>query len=224
MTLPVLFGDEHVVVIDKPSGLSVHRGMDQSRDHVVSRARAQLGRWVWPVHRLDRATSGCLLLALDEDAARSTSLAFAEHRVEKVYLAIVRDSPPETFDVDYALPRSEDDETRVPAQTSFRTLSVSPSGRYALVEARPRTGRLHQIRRHLRHVHHPILVDTSWGDNKLNKVVRALGLARMALHASELAFPHPRTGDRVHAQAALPADLREALAKLEVPPPEGPPP
>lgn len=220
MSLAVLSRDPRFVVLDKPSGLSVHRGLDDSRDNVVVRANAQLGAWVWPVHRLDRATSGCLLLALDREAASVLSVAFAEHRVRKTYLAIVRGTPPATFEVDHPLPRSEDDPERVPAHTAFRTVASSPSGRYALVEARPTSGRLHQIRRHLRHVRHPILCDTTWGDNKLNKVVRALGLARMALHAVELDFPHPGTGEPIRAWAPLPNDLRAALAALEVPLPD----
>jgi tRNA pseudouridine65 synthase len=216
VTLTLLRSDPRFVVIDKPSGLSVHRGLDDSRDNVVTRAHAQLGAWVWPVHRLDRATSGCLLLALDEDAARTLSVAFAEHRVEKVYLALVRGSPPPSFEVDHPLPRSEGDEVRVPAQTAFRTLGGSENGRYALVEARPATGRLHQIRRHLRHVRHPILGDTTWGDNKLNKVVRAAGLMRMALHASRLAFSHPSGGADVVTEAPLPVDFAAALGALGI--------
>lgn len=214
--LPILIEDPSFVIVDKPSGLSVHKGWDRDPDNAMKRVKQQLGRWVWPVHRLDRGTSGCLLFALDEEAARHFGVAFSEHRVEKVYVALVRGTPDDHFEVDYALPRSEDDPERVPARTSFRRLSSSPEGRYSLIEARPHTGRLHQIRRHLRHVGHPICVDANWGDNKLNKVVRALGLTRMALHARELAVDHPITGQTVRARAPLPDDLVAILATLGV--------
>jgi tRNA pseudouridine65 synthase len=216
MTLPILLRRPRFVVIDKPSGLSVHRGLDASRDNVIARSRSAIGAWVWPVHRLDRATSGCLLLALDQEAASELSIAFAEHRVEKTYLALVRGTPPPVFEVDRALPRSEDDAERVPAHTAFRTLGASPTGRYALVEARPTTGRLHQIRRHLRHVRHPILGDTTWGDNQANRVVRGLGVHRLALHAARLGFTPPGEQERLVVECPLPEDLAAALGALGV--------
>lgn len=214
--MEILIDDPAFVIVNKPSGLSVHKGWDRDPDNAMKRLKAQLSRWVWPVHRLDRATSGCLLFALDEDAARALAMAFQEHRVEKTYLAIVRGTPPDAFTIDHPLPRSEDDEERVPALTEFRRLGSSAEGRYSLVEARPKTGRVHQIRRHLRHARHPLCGDTTWGDNKLNKVVRALGLTRMALHAHALTVPHPSTGAPVLARAPLPEDLRVALAGLGI--------
>jgi tRNA pseudouridine65 synthase len=215
--LPILVDDPAFVIVDKPSGLSVHKGWDKDPDNAMKRVKHQLGRWVWPVHRLDRGTSGCLLFALDEEAARHFGTAFSEHRVEKVYVALVRGTPNDVFEVDHPLPRSEDDQERVPARTSFRRLSSSPEGRYSLLEARPHSGRLHQIRRHLRHVRHPICADSNWGDNKLNKVVRALGLNRMALHALELQVDHPVSGEKVRARAPLPPDLATILETLGVP-------
>ncbi len=215
--LSILVSDPSFVILDKPTGLSVHKGWDRDPDNAMRRLKRQLGCWVWPVHRIDRATSGCLAMALDEDAARSLSVAFAEHRVEKTYLAIVRGKPEDTFVVDHPLPRSDEDEERVPALTTFRRIASSLEGRYSLLEALPATGRVHQIRRHLRHERHPLCGDTTWGDNKMNKVVRERGLLRMALHAWKLVVPHPRTGERVEAMAPLPADLRAALLGLGFP-------
>jgi tRNA pseudouridine65 synthase len=210
-------------VVDKPSGLSVHRGWDPSRDHVVARVRGELRKElgdvrVFPAHRLDRGTSGCLALALDEETARGLGDAFTEHRVEKQYLALVRGVPKETkFTVDSPVPKDEGSEERIDAVTDFETIASLECGprTLTLVRCFPKTGRLHQIRRHLRHVHCPICGDTTYGDNKVNKLVRAeLGLHRMALHASQLSFEHPRTGERLSFHAPLPADFGERVVAL----------
>jgi len=148
-----------LAIVDKPSGLSVHRGWDASREHAMRELRDQLGHWVWPVHRLDRGTSGCLAFALDEGAASELGVAFSEHRVEKTYLALVRGSLKEARGtIDHAITRSEGGEP-VEAVTDFARLAVLEAA--TLVVAWPRTGRLHQIRRHFRHVGHPLLGDTT---------------------------------------------------------------
>jgi tRNA pseudouridine65 synthase len=177
----------------------------------MTRVRGQLGQWVWPVHRLDRGTSGCLLLALDETAASELGVVFQEHRAEKSYLVLVRGAlETESGTIDHAIPRSEDG-PRVDAVTDYARLALLDGA--TLVLARPRTGRLHQIRRHFRHLGHPLLGDTTWGDNKANKRMRdPVGLRRLGLHALSLAVPF--RGAVVHASAPVPDDLAEPIARL----------
>lgn len=220
-----LFRDEHLVVVDKPSGISVHRGWDPSRDHVVSRVKGELGGVrVHPVHRLDRGTSGCLVLGLSEEVARVLGDAFAEGRVQKSYVALVRGRPPEArFTVDSPVPKDEGSEERVEARTDFERLGSLVLGErtVTLVRAFPKTGRLHQIRRHLRHIHCSICGDTTYGDNKVNKLVRTeLDLHRLALHAERIAFVHPANGERLEIEAPWPKDIPSTIAALLAPPNE----
>lgn len=219
LALPILVRTDAFVIVDKPSGLSVHRGWDGARDHAMGRLRDQLGQWVYPVHRLDRGTSGCLAFALSEDAARALNALFAAHVVHKTYVALVRGAlKDERGTVDYAIPREEDG-PRVDAVTDFERLAVLEGG--TLVVCWPRTGRLHQIRRHFRHLGHPLLGDTTWGDNKANKRMRERGLHRLALHALALSFPFTGslTGasgavEVVRAVSPLPDDLASPLSAL----------
>ncbi len=223
-TLRVLYRDARVVVVDKPSGISVHRGLDASRENVLTRLHRELGVWLWPVHRLDRATSGALAFALDDEAASSLGRAFAEGRIEKRYLAWVRGAPkPREGTIDHRVPRAEASAERVEAITRYRTLAVADdvrtgAPRYALVLASPATGRYHQLRRHLRHLHCPILGDTTYGDNKENRVLRERGgLLRLALHALALTLPDPsREGRAIHVVARVPEDLRAPLRRYGI--------
>lgn len=223
--LTLLYRDGSVAIVDKPSGLAVHKGLDRSPDNVLSRLNRQIGAWVWPSHRLDRATSGVLVFALTETAASSLARSFMEGRARKTYLAWVRGVPePRDGRVDHPVPRSEDAEERVEASTLYRTVAVADDPRtgqprYGVVVCEPLTGRYHQIRRHLRHVHCPILGDTSYGDNKENKALRAqAGLARLALHALSLEIPHPDEPTRLlRAVAPVPADLREPMQRYGLP-------
>lgn len=179
------------------------------------RVRDQLGTWVWPVHRLDRGTSGCLALATDEESTRELFEALAEGRAHKTYVALVRGRlRDERGTIDHPVPRAEDGPP-VTAVTDFERLAVLDAG--TLVVAWPRTGRLHQIRRHFRHLGHPLLGDTTWGDNKANKRLREpVGLRRLALHA--LALRLPFRGHDVHAWAPVPDDLSLPLARLGLTP------
>jgi tRNA pseudouridine65 synthase len=197
-----------VVAIDKPSGLLVHNGWGREPVTAVSATRAATGRFVFPVHRLDRGASGVLVFALSAAAARALHQAFEDGAVEKTYLALVRGHAPEAATVDHAIPRREGG-PRVPALTEVRRLACWE--RCSLVEARPRTGRLHQVRRHLKHLGHPIIGDSTYGDLRANRAVRdRYGVARLALHAAALAFPHPATGARIELRASaadfLPGD------------------
>lgn len=195
--LVVVYEDERFVVIDKPSGLSVHRGASSDDDDVVSRLAAAEATQLRPVHRLDRGTSGALVLARGPEAAREMGRAFSEGIVEKTYVAIVRGALPTTeVLVDHPIPRDEG-APRVPAQTrlrGLRTVVVDDSPlrerRYSLIEARPITGRFHQVRRHAKHLGHPVLGDANYGRGEHNRFVREhFGLGRLALHAARLVVP-----------------------------------
>jgi tRNA pseudouridine65 synthase len=212
--LRLLYRDEHVVVADKPAGLSVHRGWDRERDVAMVRVRDTLGQRVYPVHRLDRGTSGVLVLALCPASAAALAEAFAAGRVDKRYLALVRGVAAEAAMIDHPLPPGEDRTvSRVPARTAIIRREVF--GRYSLVEARPETGRLHQIRRHLKHIACPIIGDVNYGKGEHNRLFRErFGLHRMFLHAFVVSFPHPVSGAVVSVCAPLPPDLEAVLASL----------
>lgn len=205
--IALLYVDEHLVVADKPSGLLVHRGWDNDDDVAMFRVRDAIGEHVFPVHRLDRGTSGALLFARNPSVAALLSAAFEEGKIEKQYLALVRGNPPDDGVIDYAIQKKEDG-PRVPALTRFRVVSRSPVDRCSLVLALPETGRLHQIRRHLRHINHPLIGDVKHGSGSINRHYRSTyNLHRLALHANRLAFDHPVTRERIEITCNLPSDL-----------------
>lgn len=215
--IELLFVDAHVVVANKPSGLLVHRGWDDDDDVALFRVRDAVGERVHPLHRLDRGTSGALVFARTREAAAALARAFEEGRVDKRYLALVRGVPPEEGVVDYPIPKKEGG-PRVPAVTEFRRIAASAVDRCSLVLAQPRTGRLHQIRRHLRHIHHPLVGDVAHGSGEINRHYRAnYNLWRLALHALGVAFEHPITGARVAVTAPVPEDLAVPLTALGLP-------
>jgi tRNA pseudouridine65 synthase len=213
--LPLLYRDDALVIVNKPSGLAAHRGLSNDRDYVLTRARDQLGQRVYLVHRLDRATSGALAMVLDARWVEPLQRAFVGEGVHKRYLALVRGVLRERVDVDYAIPRGEGrNDERVPARTSFRRLGVY-ADRYSLVEAIPETGRFHQIRRHLAHLRHPIIGDTNYGDRKENRLFRErFALLRLALHAATLELPHPEDGRVIRVEAPVPPDLSVPLQAM----------
>jgi len=204
------------VVVDKPSGLSVHRGWDASPDTVMRRLRGDLERWVYPVHRLDRATSGALIVALDSERAGVLSASFRDGLVDKEYVALVRGVLDAPGTVEHPLAPPEGGE-RVPAITDYAPIGVARD-RYTLVRLWPRTGRSHQLRRHMKHLSRPLLGDTTYGDGRENRAMREqIGLHRLALHAAWIALPDPDGDDasaRVEVRSPLPADLREPLERL----------
>lgn len=219
----ILHLDDALAVVDKPAGLMVHdsklaRGED---DFLADRLRAQLGRPVFLVHRLDRATSGCLLLAFDRDAASRLGKALMAGEIEKDYLAICRGWPAEaTFKVEHDLDGGPGKPQKKPAITAFQRLAIGelavPSAgfatsRYALLRCQPQTGRFRQIRRHLKHLSHHLIGDTSHGDGRHNRTFRMLGVQRMLLHAERLTFPHP-AGGRLQVRAPLDAAFVKACA------------
>jgi tRNA pseudouridine65 synthase len=215
----ILFRDDHLLIVNKPSGLLVHRGgwggdEDEAAVQVV---RDLCGRFVFPVHRLDRGASGALVFALDAEIARVMHEAFERGEVEKRYVAIVRGRPrAEAGIIDHAIPRREDG-PRVPAVTEWRRLAVGEHEELAcaVVEARPRSGRLHQVRRHLKHISHPIIGDANYGKGAVNRAFRAaVGLERLALHAVGIGFVHPISGAKMEVKAPIPADLEGPMTRL----------
>ena len=227
--LPVLYADAMLAVVGKPAGLMVHdsalaRG---ETDFAADRLREQFGRPIFLVHRLDRATSGCLLLAFDRDTASALGKTLMARDVEKEYLAICRGWPAqERFAIDHPLDGGPGKPQKKPAVTEFERLATCeleiPSAgfatsRYALLRARPQTGRFRQIRRHLKHASHHLIGDTSHGDGRHNRAFRMFGIGRMLLHAQRLAFAHPASGEPIEARAPLDAEFEKALALFEAP-------
>jgi tRNA pseudouridine65 synthase len=210
--LPILYLDEDLMAVDKPSGLAVHRGWARDGEVVMSVARTLAGRRVFPVHRLDRGTSGVLALALDVESARRLAAAFAGGEVRKRYLALVRGITAAEGVIDHPIPRAPGG-PRVPAVTSFRRLGTFE--RYSWLEVTPETGRLHQIRRHLKHIAHPLIGDVRYGKGEHNRLFRErFGLWRLALHAAEISFAHPTSGAPLILRSPLPADLAAPLQAM----------
>ncbi len=212
--LTILHREAGLVVVDKPAGLLVHRTLlDPDRDVVVARARALLGGPVHAVHRLDRATSGVLLLALDPESARRWSEALAE--ADKRYLGVVRGALPERGVWDRPLSHPGHGGPQA-AITEFERVAIVADGAASVARFTLRTGRHHQIRRHLNHAGHHLLGDSKHGKGWLNRDFRArYGLPRMALHAERIELPHP-DGGRLAVEAPLPEDLRGFLERLGV--------
>lgn len=216
-SIEVLHHDDAIVVVDKPSGLSVHRGDDQGTTFALNLTRDAIGQWVYPVHRLDRATSGVLVFALSPEHARVLQGSFDARNVDKIYLALVRGKPPSKGVIDTPMEKREGG-PKVEAVTEYQTLFMSDIVRVSLVEARPRTGRRHQIRRHLRRIDHPVAGDVRYGKGIENRSYRVdLGLYRLALHAKQLSFTHPATGEWVTYESRVPRDLTEPLRRAGVP-------
>jgi len=235
VTLPILFQDQDLVVVNKTSGLLVHRSaIDRhATEFALQTVRDQIGRTVYPVHRLDRATSGALIFALSQESARALTRSFACGEVSKTYLAVVRGTPPQHVILDYPLreeldPKSDTmarvDKPAQPAVTEFFTLAnyefpvmvdKFPTARYALVKAIPKTGRKHQIRRHLHHLGHPIIGDVNHGSGKHNRFFRTeLNSHRLLLACTEMAFQHPTGRRRVTVKAPLAEEFRRVVEKL----------
>ncbi|HSV34590.1 MAG TPA: pseudouridine synthase [Ramlibacter sp.] len=204
--LRVLHVDADLVAIDKPAGLLVHpSALDAHEERsALQLLQHQLGMRLFPLHRLDKATSGVLLFAQSAHAAREWGLAFQSGSVVKRYLALVRGWPPEAGVIDYPLARDPEfpsaGQVRLPAVTHYRRLTcfdwpfsadgTHPSSRYALMEITPLTGRRHQIRRHFKHIAHPLVGDTTHGKSAHNRAVAAwLGAQRLWLHACSVEIP-----------------------------------
>jgi tRNA pseudouridine65 synthase len=205
--------DRWLIAVNKPSGELVHPGWARGEVTTMARVRDAVGERVHPVHRLDRGTSGVLLFARNKDTLRALQARWSE--AEKTYLALVRGRPPEEGVIDHAVRRGERGHERVPAVTRFVRRGVSPVARCSLVEATPLTGRLHQIRRHFKHISHPLIGDVRYGKGAINRAFRSdYELHRLALHAARLRFIHPDSGVAMAVHAPLPDDLGRPLERL----------
>jgi tRNA pseudouridine65 synthase len=235
--LPVLYRDPQLIAIHKPPGLLVHRSALDAHESrfALQMLRDQIGASVYPVHRLDKATSGVLLFALSPEMAARCREVFESGAVEKRYVAIVRGHPPLQGTIDHALCREDlqagQSAVLQPAVTTYRCLATVelpvavdryPTSRYALVELQPQTGRRHQLRRHMKHIAHPVIGDTTHGHGPHNRMFRErFGCHRLLLAAVALTLPHPETGERL--QLEIPPDdefLRVAIAVGLMPAPE----
>ncbi len=222
--LTILYQDEYLVAINKPSGLLVHRSMIDRHEtqFALQMVRDQIGTRVYPFHRLDKPTSGVLLFALNPEIARLMTAAFSARKTEKEYLAVVRGYTQPQAVIDYPLKEELDKMTdrqatqnkeAQPAITEFQTQATVelpyavgryPTARYSLIKARPRTGRKHQIRRHMKHIYHPIMGDTTHGDGKHNQLFREqFNCHRLLLHATGLSINHPVSGEALSIKAPL---------------------
>ncbi len=212
--LGILYQDQACVVVDKPPGVIVHRGWANDERDLLRRTRDALGRYVYPIHRLDRGASGAVLFALNEQAARELNRGFAEGRTDKRYLALTRGHPPEHALIDHPVPRAPG-EARVPAQTEVTRLGTFE--RYALVVAVPKTGRLHQTRRHLKHLSCPLIGDVRYGKGEHNRWFREhCALNRLALHGAALRFLHPVTQQLLTVRAPVSGCFARCLEALSL--------
>lgn len=236
MELKVLYRDEDCIAIVKPSGLLVHRSSlaHGETQFAVQILRDQIGQNVFTVHRLDRPTSGVMLFALNSGFANQLAEMFAERKIEKTYLAVVRGVPPEEALIEHPIkeeldpygdPFASPDKEAKEAITFVKRLATIefpvqvdryPTSRYSLVRANPKTGRRHQIRRHLRHLGHPIIGDVNHGVGKHNRYfAEAHGVKRLLLACTELKFQHPKTQKEVQITAPLCDDFTELVNKLD---------
>ncbi|MEM6531755.1 MAG: pseudouridine synthase [Myxococcota bacterium] len=215
----LLYRDHAIVALNKRSGLAVHRGDATDRVTALTEVRNFIGQWVYPIHRLDRGTSGVLLFAIDSQWAAEIQKQFNDGVVLKRYVALCRGVPTSPNFIDHAIPRAAKG-PRVAAQTRLKVcekVSGPLERSYGWVSLEPLTGRRHQLRRHLKHISHPIVGDVKYGDGRVNRAFReGIGLRRIALHAAELRIRHPESGAPIAIEATLPPDLTGPLAQLGV--------
>lgn len=224
--LEILYQDAHLIAINKPHGLLVHRSKIATNTDVyaLQLLRDQIGQKVYPVHRLDRKTSGVLLFALSPEINTQLQSQFAENLVSKTYISVVRGFTPHSETIDYAL--TNDSGKTQDAITSYHTIKRSeievPLGkfttsRYSFIEIRPLTGRFHQIRKHLAHIFHPIIGDRPHGCNKQNKLFKEKwNMMSMMLHANVLVFTHPISNDSIRIEADLSTEFQRTLLFLKL--------
>lgn len=213
MMLEIVYQDDYLIAINKPHGLLVHRSSiaKDVTEFALQSLKSQVGKHVSPVHRLDRKTSGVLLFATDKGAEVAMHHKFMNGEVEKKYLAIVRGYSLDSMEIDY--PLLKENGILQEAFTAFTTLKRAelniPLGkhstsRYSLIEAKPTTGRMHQLRKHFAHIFHPIIGDRKHGCNKQNRFFKdQWGMTTMLLHASQLRFEHPITKHEIYISAGI---------------------
>ena len=233
--LEILYRDEYFIAINKPSGLLVHRSPIDKHEtqFAVQILRDQIGQYVYPLHRLDKPTSGVLFFALDKESTNLVSEQFKNHTIEKTYIAIVRGYTDESGKVDHALKEKLDkiadkkankDKEAQEAITNYKTLAKIEiphavgrydKTRYSLVELKPQTGRKHQLRRHMKHISHHILGDTKYGRGEHNKLIRSIyDCHRLLLHARELKIYHPYLKKEIVIKADIDVVLKNLFAEF----------
>ncbi|AXF76746.1 tRNA pseudouridine(65) synthase TruC [Erwinia tracheiphila] len=234
--LEIIYQDQWLVAVNKPAGWLVHRSwLDRHESvFVMQTLRDQIDQHVYTVHRLDRPTSGVLLLALSSDVARQLSEQFAQHQLQKTYHAVVRGWLSGEESLDYALTEQLDkiaDKFAQPekapqsAITHWRSLATAElpvpvsryqTSRYTLVELHPQSGRKHQLRRHMRHLRHPIIGDTAHGDLRQNRsAAENFAMSRLMLHASALTLTHPITGAPLFLRAGLDSTWQNVIRAFD---------
>ncbi len=222
--LEIIYLDEYIVAINKPSNLLVHRSWIDKEEtrFAMMMVRDQIGQYVYPIHRLDKPTSGVLVFALSKEVARSMSELIINGGFKKEYLAVVRGYADEKGEIDYALKEVLDkmtdkkarrDKEPQEAYTAYEKLSQVElpfavgryaSTRYSFLRLKPTTGRKHQLRRHMKHILHPIVGDTKYGRNEHNVFFREyFDCHRLLLHASKLSFIHPVLNTEIVLEAGL---------------------
>ncbi|MGR5153474.1 tRNA pseudouridine(65) synthase TruC [Photobacterium swingsii] len=238
MELEILFQDEYLVAVNKPAGMLVHRSWLDSHEtqFVMQTLRDQIGQHVFPLHRLDRPTSGVLIFGLSSEIAAQMMPLFAGRDIHKTYHAVVRGWIKEAAVLDYPLKKeldkiadknaSEEQEAQeaVTAYAPLATVETDiPVGRYStsrycLVEMKPETGRKHQLRRHMHHLSHHIIGDVNHGDGRHNRMFREnYDCHRLMLHASRLQFAHPITGEALDIRANVDEPWLRVMAAFDWP-------
>ncbi len=217
LPIPIIYRDDDLLIIAKPSGLVVHRGWAEPKHTLIELLREQLNLdRLHVVHRLDRSTSGVMAFALNPEAAKQISAAFRARQIRKIYFALVRGTFRFSGLLDHPIPKAPG-EPRVDAQTVFQHLASAPTipRETSIVWAQPKTGRTHQIRRHLKHLNHPIIGDVNYGRGELNRAARMrYNLNRLGLHAWQLELKHPRTGQTHRWSSDIPPTLNEPLVAM----------
>jgi len=228
--LEILYQDKYIVAINKPSGLLVHKSPIDKHEtrFALQLVRDQIGQYVHPVHRLDKPTSGVLLFALNADITQAMSELFRSHEVQKEYIAVVRGYTKDEALIDHPLKQMLDTKEQKKegitkeaqdAQTQYERLAIVelpyavsryPVARYSLVKLLPRSGRKHQLRRHMKHIFHPIVGDTKHGRGEHNKLFREkFGSHRLLLHSHRVTFKHPVSKEKIVIEAEIDTMFKE---------------
>ncbi len=225
-SIEILYRDNNYLAVNKPSGLFVHRSeMDPWAEFILGYVRDYAGCHVWPVHRLDRPTSGVVVFALSREAAGLLSREFRENKVGKKYLAVVRGYTDLAGVIDYPIRKTKESslQSSVTRYTRLSTCELAyPVGRYdtarfSLVDVRPESGRYHQIRKHFAHIAHPVLCDTVHGDGRQNRFMRKrFDINRLLLAAVGIRFRNPFSDNYVDINAPVALDMETVINKMFV--------
>jgi tRNA pseudouridine65 synthase len=235
-SLQIIYQDKFIIAMHKPAGLLVHKSPIDKHEtrYAMKLLRNQIGQWVYPVHRLDKPTSGLLLFALHSDIASQINESFEQRMIDKTYKAIVRGYAPDSDTIDHPLKeiavfkhlqKMVEQKKPQEAITYYETLDrfelpISdgrfPSSRYSLVSLKPTTGRKHQLRRHMKHISHPIIGDVKYGKGSHNRLFQEnFNSNRLLLAATELSFTHPVLNELIELTCPLEASFSNTLEKLQ---------